>query len=173
MNALSRLLFVALLSLLAIPTASGRIMPYHSFPDRFAESDLVVIARPVTRTADTDERIDFDLVQVDPDGKKTPVLGVGVETKFIVEKVIKGDPAIRSFVLHHYRDASPAKSVLADGSTWVPVGGPALVAFDPTDDRKRRDVLLFLVREADGRYAPFGGQTDPNGQAIYVLEPAP
>ena len=31
-------------------------------------------------------------------------------------------------------------------------------------------LVMFLLREKDGRYAPYGGQTDPSGASIFELE---
>jgi hypothetical protein len=72
---------------------------------------------------------------------------------------------LTQFVLHHYREpAQPA---------WNSVGHPFVVMFDPADPAKRENVLLFLIKEKDGRYAAFAGQTDPNYQAIFTLSPVP
>jgi hypothetical protein len=167
MKTFFRPLVIALSSLVLMPAAGARTMPDYTFESRFAGSDLIVIARPVTKTTDTKERTNFEgLVELRRDREQVPVAAVGVETKFIVLKVIKGDATTKEFVLHHYRGLPPPAGMLS-------VEGPSVVAFDPADNRKRRDILLFLVRESDGRYAPFGGQNDPGIQAIYALEPPP
>jgi hypothetical protein len=140
-----------------------------SYQELFDKSDLIVIASPVTKTADTDERTYFqDISQTDKDGKQTSVAAIGVETPFSVSVLIKGDRGIKQFILHHYRVALyPAP----DGREVVFIGGPNVVSFDPS--RRRRDILLFLVKEQDGRYAPYGGQNDPGLQAIKALESPP
>lgn len=79
-----------------------------------------------------------------------------METLFVVSVVLKGDPTIKQFTLHHYREAQPSKES----------DDPFLVRFDPSDLSKRSSYLLFLVREPDGRFAPVGGQTDPGMKAI-------
>lgn len=91
-----------------------------------------------------------------PDGTQSQIEAIGVETPFRASAILKGDKSIRTFVLHHYREASPAPAI----------GEPMLVFFDPP---KRRSYLLFLVREPDGRYAPTAGQTDPGQKAISSL----
>ncbi len=60
------------------------------------------------------------------------------------------------FALHHYRTI--------DG-TNIPhvVNGPSFVSFTPSEKPTftHQTYILFLIREADGRYAPVVGQTDP------------
>ncbi|HWB08700.1 MAG TPA: hypothetical protein VG826_05735 [Pirellulales bacterium] len=125
----------------------ARAVATWSYQKLFDESDIVVIATP-TATSDTSEK------SPGLDGFGQPV--VGVETKFTVSAVLKGDKKTEAFVLHHYRD---------DGGL-VP-NGPCLVSFDP---EKKRTYLLFLVREDDGRYAPTFGQVDPAVCGISVVE---
>jgi hypothetical protein len=122
----------------------------------------VVIATPLTKTADTDERTHFEgIVQTGQDGKQTDVAAVGVETTFEISVVMKGNRDAKQFVLHHFRP------------TELAIDGPNVVWFDPSDFRLPRDILLFLVEERDGRYAPYGGQLDPGIQAITPLGPRP
>jgi hypothetical protein len=79
---------------------------------------------------------------------------VGVNTRFAVSAVIKGDKRLKDFVLHHYR--------LGRGGMKLP-NGPNLVSFaiPAKEPQARRTFILFLVREKDDRYAPVVGQTDP------------
>ena len=114
-------------------------------------SDLVVIASPTG-------------VATIREGTKLPGMSgvsvIGVETKFAVSAVVKGDGAIKDLVLHHYNLAEADKS---------PPNGPMLVAFEPA---KKQSFLLYLVREADGRYAPATGQIDPGFQAVQAIKEA-
>jgi len=154
---------VAALSLCIVPAAYARLVGLVSYQELFDKSDLIVIASPVTKTTDTEERTYFpNISEIDKDGKQSSVAAVGVETSFNVSLVIKGDRAAKLFILHHYREANGPG-----------LDGPAVVSFDPSDYRRRRDILLFLIKERDGRYAPYGGQTDPGLQAITALEPPP
>jgi hypothetical protein len=143
-----RLLVVAtgfFLGLTGIVAARGvRIWPYQELLDK---SDLVVLATP-TATNDTKEHIEL------PGFAGQHV--IGVETRFAVSAVLKGDKALRDFVFHHYRTP--------DGANVPNVpNGPAFVSFDPAEKPTfvQRTFILFLLREADGRYAPVVGQTDP------------
>ena len=123
-----------------------RIWPYHEL---LAKSDLVVLATP-TATNDTKEHIDL------PGFVGEHV--IGVETKFAVSAVLKGDKTLKDFVFHHYRTT--------DGSNIPHVdNGPTFISFDPVakPTLAPRTFILFLIREADGRYAPVVGQTDPGG----------
>jgi hypothetical protein len=136
-----------LLGLTGIVAARAvRIWPYQELLEK---SDLVVLATP-TATSDTKEHIDL------PGFVGEHV--IGVETGFAVSAVLKGDKALRHFVFHHYRTT--------DGSNIPHVpNGPTFVSFDPVANPTipPRTFILFLLREADGRYAPVVGQTDPGG----------
>ena len=133
-----------LLGMAGIVAASRiRIWNYQELLDR---SDLVALATPAA-TNDTQERIDL------PGFEGEHV--IGVETKFLVSAVLKGDKAQTNVVLHHYRTA--------DGTNIPHVpNGPSFVSFSPAENPTiQRTYILFLVREADGRYAPVVGQSDP------------
>ena len=111
------------------------------------KSDVVVLATAAT-TNDTKEHLDL------PGFAGQAV--IGVETKFTVSAVLKGNKALKDIVLHHYRTP--------DGTNIPKVpNGPSFVSFAPAGSPTliSRAYILFLVREADGRYAPVVGQTDP------------
>ena len=142
------------------PRSKGRLLVLPTYQEMLDRSDLVVIATPITRTADTKEQAFLPDVWVqDEHGNRTKVIAIGVETRFKVEVVLKGDTTVREFVLHHYRE--PSK---------ICKNCPVLVFFDPAA-LSGREWLLFLIREKDGRYAPTGGQTDPGLRAITSLSP--
>ncbi len=136
-----------LLGFIGIVTARAvRIWPYQELLEK---SDLVVIATP-TVTHDTKEHIDL------PGFVGQAV--IGVETRFTVSAVLKGEKALRDFVFHHYRTT--------DGLNIANVpNGPTFVSFAPVANPTipPRTFILFLLREADGRYAPIVGRTDPGG----------
>jgi hypothetical protein len=130
-----------------IVAASG--VPIWPYQELLEKSDLVVLATP-TATNDTKEHIDL------PGFVGEHV--IGVETRFTVSAVLKGDKALKGFVLHLYRTT--------DGSNIPHVpNGPTFISFDPAANPTipPRTFILFLLREADGRYAPVVGQTDPGG----------
>jgi hypothetical protein len=138
----------------------AREMLVLTYQEMLAKSDLVVIATPRSKTADTSERAFLPNIWFqDKDGRRSKVDSIGVETVFAVSAVLKGDLTDKQFTLHHYREAK--NGLMADG--------PFLVSFDPSDISKRSSYLLFLVREPDGRFAPTGGQTDPGFKAISPL----
>jgi hypothetical protein len=128
--------------------ALARPIAVRSYDQLTKEADLVVIASP-TATRDTPERRNLP-------GFSSAIPVIGVETTFQVAAMLKGEvnpgPTDKSkpLTLHHYR--------LPDRAAALP-NGPGLVAFDPKD---RKQYLLFLKREADGRFCAVSGQTDPD-----------
>jgi hypothetical protein len=103
---------------------AARVVRIWSYQELLEKSDLVVLATP-TATNDTKEHIDL------PGFVREHV--IGVETRFAVSALLKGDEALRDFALHHYRTT--------DGSNmWAlhakPVG---------------RIVTFFLRRAYNGR----------------------
>jgi hypothetical protein len=159
MRSSKALLFAVAVVCCTAPQSTGRRFVMPDYQELLEHSDLVVIATPTTKTADTREQSSFpNIFQQDDHGNRTKVMAIGVETAFRVESVLKGEKSVREFVLHHYREASKK----------VTIDGPFLVSFDPVD-MKGRDWLLFLIREEDGRYAPTGGQTDPGFRSIRRL----
>jgi hypothetical protein len=127
-----------------------RPWPYQELLER---SDLAVIATP-TATSDTQEHIEL------------PGFGgqrvIGVETRFAVSGVLKGDKTLKDLVLHHYRPG-PDGMIVPNGPTFV------YFAVSENPSAPRRTYMLFLQREADGRFAPVVGQSDP-GLGVRELE---
>jgi hypothetical protein len=135
--------------------AHARLVEMFPYEQMFSKSDLIVIARPITKTADTDERTFFpDMVEQTDNGPKQPVPAIGVQTTFHVEYVLKGDGELKQFVLHHYRE-------IPDPPGVVSLDGAGTVSFDPSVS-KGMDFLLFLTKDKDGRYIPYGSQLDPD-----------
>jgi hypothetical protein len=147
--------------------AQARPVPAINYQREFNESDLVVIATSTTRPTDTNERsFILNIYRPNKDGKQVPVQSIGVETRFRVSLVLKGEKSIKQFTLHHYRVADPAMCIV-NGPMLVSFIGPS--DFDSSNARGHNSYLLFLVRESDGRYAPTGGQKDPGYEAIHPL----
>ena len=133
-----------------------------TYSDLMDESSLVVIARPTATRALRATAALPNIREQDAKGRKHPVIARAAETDFTVVVVLKGKLSAaqrksRSFTLLHYQELPPSK---------VTVNGPGLVAFDPGATRQ---YLMFLVRQADGRYTAVSGQTDPD-QAIEALQ---
>jgi hypothetical protein len=75
--------------------------------------------------------------------------------------LLKGSKRQR-FVLHHYRGSRKPDP------NRITLGGPDLLDFEGPKDLSEsvfssKRYLLFLVREADGRFAPVSGQQDSRG----------
>jgi hypothetical protein len=130
---------------------------YWSYKDLTAEADVVVIATP-TDNQDAKEPAAFPNMQrTGADGKSAPVPAVGVETKFEVQAVLKGEKGekeLKTFIFYHLRHPTPEN---------LP-NGPMLVTFEP---KERKRYLMFLKRDGDGRYVPLTGQLD---SAVAVKE---
>jgi hypothetical protein len=142
---------IFLVIILLAPTFSeARLSPSLTYEQLRNKSDLVVIATPVENSKITTEH--FEL----PDIK---VKVVGVETKMRVATTLKG-VSTKEITLHHYGLPDPKAPQ---------INGPQLAFFNATDVNQRHSLLLFLIKEKDGRYAPAGGQTDPRGMAISEL----
>jgi hypothetical protein len=126
-------------ALISVPAAflQARVFHMPSDEELLAKSDLVVVATP-TATHETKDRVaDFFNFHAE---------AVGVETTFAVSAVVKGDPATKELILYHYWGRASA----------VP-NGAMLVSFDPA---KKEVFRLYLIRLANGRYAPAAGQMD-------------
>jgi hypothetical protein len=125
---------------------AARVVRIWSTQELLDKSDLVVTAT-LKATNDTKEHIDL------PGFVGEHV--IGVDSQFAVSAVLKGDRSKTNIVLHHYR-ASDGTNI-----SHVP-NGPTFVSFAPPEKSTSvpREYVLFLVREADGRYAPVVGQTD-------------
>jgi hypothetical protein len=114
-------------------------------------SSVVVLARPISRTRDTGEGEDTD------PSVAVQFPFVWVETTFRVTRVLQGRMAGATFVLHHLREPTLAPG--KDGRVPVLVNGPPLLSFDPSNPVDQHQMVLFLVKEPDGRYAPYPDQT--------------
>ena len=153
MKPIGILLLVTASLLVSTEVVVARVVRPWSYQELLEKSDLAVIATP-TVSNDTKEHIDlpgFDRQRV-----------IGVETRFAVSAVLKGDKALKDFVLHHYRPGP--------GDMRVP-NGPTFVYFAVSEKpaAPRRTYILFLQREVDSRFAPAVGQADP-GLGVMELE---
>src|SRR2546427_8348483 len=130
----------------------AREMTSWSYQELYDQADLVVIAKPIS-TQDASEKA--VLPNISPD-----VHVVGSSTEFAISVVMKGDKSLKKCALHHYRLTNPKEMM---------INGPMLASFDPEQHTR---FLLFLHREADGRYSPVSGQTDPTLFSVQKLEGA-
>src|SRR5262245_26759365 len=116
--------------------ADARLINSRNFRELDKQSDIIVVARPVS-SKDTAEQI--DLPRISP---AIPV--VGMSSEFEVSLILKGDNSLKKVVVHHYRLASERPLLM--------IGAPNFASFDPKASTR---YFLFLQREPDGRYAPF------------------
>lgn len=159
-TALIGIALVVCLRALGAPKLEARVILAWSIQELLDKSDLVVIATPAA-TVDTNEQIDLPgIKQVTPDNKTIGIPAIGVETKFGIVGVLKGDKSLKEFTLHHYREKELSKTG---------INGSSLLFFNPGE---KGEFLVFLVREADGRCAPTSGQTDPALYSVRSLGPA-
>jgi hypothetical protein len=131
-------------------------LPYAEQTDK---ATLVVIATP-TSVSETSELTALpDIVRTEH-GTNAVVMGRGVETTFDVLTVMKGERTTKTLVLHHFKLAKPQGGLNA----------PMVVSFKP-EDKKR--YLMFLQKEADGRYVAVCGQTDPASSIKELVDNCP
>ncbi len=130
--------------------ADARVISVWSRQQLSDKADLVVIAKPLA-TKDTPEA-------TNPLSYGYPL--AGLSTEFEISLVVKGDKDMKKLVLHHYR---------LKEQDIPTVNGPSLVSFDP---KQGSSFLLYLRREADGRFAPVSGQYDPGEDAVVKLAPS-
>ena len=123
-----------------------------TYQEMFDKADLVVVAEGIS-TKDTEER--STLTDVRPN-----VSVIGVTSEFKTRLVLKGARDISVFHLHHYRFANEKEELATNA--------PDLVRLSEQPNQ-RSAFLMFLVREADGRYAPVSGQTDPATFSVLEL----
>ncbi len=141
-------------SLLLAFEAHARLIQGGTYDTLNDKATLIVIAVP-TKVVETSELAALpNITTVYADGKREPVMGKGVETSFKVLTVLKGDRGIKQLILHHFALAAAQ----ADR-------GPLLVSFKPED---KKQFLMFLQKEADGRYVAVSGQTDPQVSIVGI-----
>ena len=135
------------MSLCLVLESHARLMRSWSYDMLNDQATLVVIATP-TKVTETSELAALPNIVTSRNGTNENIMGKGVETSFEVLTVLKGEPSTKTLVLHHFKLANPGAQV----------SGPFLVSFEPKDKKR---YLMFLQREADGRYVAVSGQTDP------------
>ena len=123
-------------------TSHARIGMGWTYEQLKTNATLVVIATPVQANV-TEERTPIAGSNVE---------GKGLETIFEVLSVLKGNEATNRIVLHHFALARERKS-----SVYSDLD-PRLISFEP---KEKKQYLMFLRREADGRYFAVSGQYDP------------
>ncbi len=132
----------------------ARLLQSLSYDQLNDKATLIVIGIP-TKVVETSELAALpNIATVHTNGTQEAVMGKGVETSFRILTVLKGDRDIKQVVLHHFALASAAGS-----------RGPLLVSFKPEE---KKQFLMFLQKEADGRYVPVTGQTDPQLSIIGI-----
>ena len=136
--------------------AARRIVPW-SYEDLLKAADLVVVAGAVASDPAGDAK---DPV---PDG------AIGVDTRFAVRLVLKGEAPRGGLTVLHYRwgkaqSGDEAERRAKDPPNFVAFRtGAARVDVSGTPvDVPAPDYLLFLKKRADGRYEPVSGQIDPD-----------
>lgn len=134
----------------------ARILQAMSLSEQRDKADLIVIAKPIS-VRETGKRSPLPNIWTQlPTGEKKAYMAVGIETKFEILVVLKGDDKLKYFVLHHFRRPKLVK---------IEINGPGLVSFDP---KSRKQFLMFLKKESSGRYGAVYGQTDPDQSIVEI-----
>src|SRR5229473_1840482 len=90
---------LALLLICALPfAAEARPVSWLSYQQMFDQADLVALAQPIATNATAEQTL---LPNIRP-----PINVVGVETRFAVQTMLKGDKSTKEFVLHHYSETN-------------------------------------------------------------------
>lgn len=144
-------IFVAALFIANVCPLKARLREGWSFREMFDRADFVVIARVV---ASRDKGQLTTLPNFDPALKVIEVL-----TEFESLLLVKGAKDTVKFELRHYRYQSEEEEFAA-------ANNPQLIKINPGEQPA---FLLFLVKERDGKYAPFGGQIDPAAMSVFDL----
>jgi hypothetical protein len=148
-----KLLVVLLVLSAAGERASARLRQLWTQQQMTDKADLIVIAKAID-VRDTGAKTTVPNIAR---GNES-IRAVEMETTFEVSAVLKGKAEGARLVFCHLREE---KKELASR------GEPELVAFDPG---AKKQYLLFLKREAEGRYSAVVGQTDP-ADAVKELNP--
>jgi hypothetical protein len=137
-----------------IPKTDARPVANWNYQQKFERADVVAIGTPI-QVDDTKEQISLPGISVGRLNKPSTGLPViGVNARFAITSIRKGEQNINEITLHYYRLVDPQDASIANAVS--------LVAFTPN---KGQYFLLFLKREADGRYAPLD-QTDPEVNSV-------
>ena len=99
-------LLTAVVLALTARIAAARVVRFWSYQELFDQSDLVVIAAPISRSADTNkESILPNITSVGREGNVTGVECIGLETTFVGSTVLKEAKNTRRFISGHCREA--------------------------------------------------------------------
>jgi hypothetical protein len=143
----------ALLALALAAAAEARPIGSWPYDELVKHADVVVLTRLIS-SSDSGDTTAL--------GNWTDIKFVGVNTKFTVAAVLKGEGVGKELTLLHYRQPAGSQPI---------INGPMLAAF-PFGERKSKVVsgpvdreneplyLLFLKRRADGRFEPVTRQVD-------------
>jgi hypothetical protein len=124
-------IFIACIALSQLDSSSAdaRLMRFIECGERVANSNLIVIARPVTKTTVTGEISYFPgLAWSGPGAAMGPVKANGVATTFKAMRILKGYAKGGRFVLHHLQEQPDP----ATGKILASIGGANTVSFEPS-----------------------------------------
>jgi len=133
---------LALIALVLFPALSdARLVLHWTFQHLYDESDLVIIGTPLETVATEERSTKVGYLRLP---------AVGIETSVLVGLVLKGKIEGEKITLHHYKphaDEEIDRSML-----YYPFLAFPLKAKEP--------YIMFLKRQAEGKYSPTSGQTD-------------
>jgi len=126
----------------------------------FDKADLVAKAG-WNGTKDTDER--GTLPNFEP-----AIKVMGVTTEFETKLVFKGPRDIKNLRLHHYKFEFQDDDLWTSAPQFVRIRGPE--RRDGVNYPGGGQLLLFLKKEPDSRYAPVTGQIYPAVSSVLILD---
>jgi hypothetical protein len=153
------------LAFLLVPQSHGRLKEAWDYERLTKEATLIVIATPTEIVPETVANREIaalpNIGSTSRDGKVSPLMGKGVDTKFQVLTVLKGPAITKGLVLHHFKltvDEQPM------------INGPGLVSFVPKDKKR---FLMFLRKDEKDRWVAVSGQTDPDDAVFEISKKYP
>lgn len=147
--------------LAAAGVAAARRLPEWPHDRLITEADLVVVAAAVKSEPTTDKWEGDYAYELD-----------GINTRFHVRAVLKGEAPKDGLTVLHYRQGRLKPGKTEKDQWYAAKSGPDLVTFPTEPTRAGAGVsevavpapeyLLYLKKRADGRYEPVSGQFDPD-----------
>ena len=141
------------------PMVGDSFFKTDTYQRMFDKADLVVVAdwQGMKETNERSTLQDFD----------PAIKVIGVTTELKTKLVLKGAKDIKTVGLHHYRFQFQDDDLLTFAPQFIRIRGPEKRG--ETSYPGGGQMLLFVKKESDGRYAPVTGQVYPAVTSVLFL----